>query len=530
MRVLIFSLLALATAGLATAQTWTPREDVNANLPESIRVFEDAALGLFYARADLADSDWVLDALLDRDGQTIPSFVQHCDSVLLAINGGYFGSGQSFSFVRDHEGITRASNIKALNRSGTPFYPTRGAFGLSPARQPDVAWIYDVNGTQYSYPDPSPNAPGAPQAQPTASFPAGGAPWDIQTGIGGGPVLVHDGAKRITYDEEVMFGSGVDLTSKRARTVIGYTAGGELLILSAKENPGLTLDGAADILVGLGAVEAVNLDGGGSTQLSAGGVDLVTSARPVVSALVLRLPYLGDDIYAQYQVVDTGSGCCYRETGDWIESSNAPFFGPTRSRLAEVGDNGNRAVFASELDEANFVEAWWVPASNRATDTPFVLYAGGGVIDTIRVDQTNPNLAGRWNEIRNPYYSSIDSVAVLTEANGASSPAYVSVDAIRFSTTAVPSIETGPDRQLDVTLAPNPSAGPVTATLRLRQPGHIRGTVVDLLGRTVRQFEARAGAGETQLAVPLEGLRAGVYLVRLATPEGTATRPVTRLK
>ncbi|MEO0559366.1 MAG: phosphodiester glycosidase family protein, partial [Bacteroidota bacterium] len=345
-------------SSLATAQTWTPRDDVNANLPASIQVFEDASLGLFYARADLADTDWALDAVLNPNGQTVPSYAS-AEGTLLAINGGYFGDGQSFSLVQ-REGTTLSPNIKALNRSGTTFYPTRGAFGLTPARQPDVAWIYDVDGTQYSYPDPSPNAPGSPQPQPTAAFPDGGAPWSMESGIGGGPILVHDGIKRITYDEEVMFGSGVDLTSTRARTAIGYTEDGALLILSAKENPGLTLGGAADILVGLGAVEAVNLDGGGSSQLTAGGVNLVTSARPVVSAVLLFERSLLDA-----QIIDTGSDCCYRETGNWFESANAPFYGTTKSRLNEADGGMDRAVFIPDADlRPNQVEAWWVPAPN----------------------------------------------------------------------------------------------------------------------------------------------------------------------
>ena len=526
MRSLLVVLFALATSTFSAAQTWAPRDDVNANLPESIRVFEEASMGLFYAHADLADTEWVFRTAYDSNGgRTIPAFAEGAGTYL-AINGGYFGSGQSFSLVRN-QGTTFSPNIKALNRSGMTFYPTRGAFGLSPARQPDVAWIYDVDGTQYSYPDPSPNAPGSPQAQPTASFPTGGAPWDIETGIGGGPVLVHDGVKRIPYDEEVMFGSGVDLTSTRARTAIGYTADGALLILSAKENPGLTLGGTADILVGLGAVEAVNLDGGGSSQLSAGGVNLVTSARPVVSAVTLTTP-----LRSGITVFDTGNDCCYTETGDWFESANSPFYGSTKSRLNEVGDGSDRAVFVIPESVQGFsyiLSAWWVPAPNRATNTPFIAYRDG-VPDTLRVDQTDPETAGRWNELGFVSLTPGDSIVVSDDATGTASPSFVSVDAIRLEFVTTPATESGLTRQLEVTLSPNPSAGPVTATLRLRQPGAVHGTVMDLLGRTLRRFEARAAVGESRLAIPVDGLRAGVYLVRLVTPEGTATRTVTRLR
>lgn len=123
----------------------------------------------------------------------------------IAINGGYFGSSgsttASFSMVAD-QGVVLAPNIGALNRSGVTFYPTRSAFGLLRDGTPDVAWIYDVAGVTYAYPDPSPNKQGQPQPQPSATFPANGAPWPLWNAIGGGPVLIHNGSVRITWEQD----------------------------------------------------------------------------------------------------------------------------------------------------------------------------------------------------------------------------------------------------------------------------------------------------------------------------------------
>ena len=343
---------ALATAlvflasGSASAQLtleWAPRDDVNAALPPSIRAFESTTPGIpaWYVRADPADLGWRLQAVLsdDADGvETVASFASGAGA-LVAVNGGYFGGAQSYSLVRDG-GQTFVSNIGALTRNGLTYFPTRGAFGLSEARVPDVAWVYDVAGVQTAYAVPNANEEGAaPEPRPTASFPDGARPWDAATAMGGGPVLVENGAVRLTWEEEVFFGgSGVDTTSTRARTAVGYDASGHLLLLAAAESRGLTLRELAEVMVGIGAVEAVNLDGGGSTSLVAGGTTLYPSSRQVAAALML-MPASG----AAETILDTGSAA-YSEEGGWFESSNTPYYGSTPARLLEVGAEG-RAVF-----------------------------------------------------------------------------------------------------------------------------------------------------------------------------------------
>jgi exopolysaccharide biosynthesis protein len=95
--------------------------------------------------------------------------------------------------------------------------------------------------------------------------------WRMRTAIGGGPVLVHGGRMRITNDEERMF-MGRAREDLHPRTAMGYTADGRLLILAVEGRhkgvaEGASLTDLADILLSLGAVEALNLDGGGSSCL-----------------------------------------------------------------------------------------------------------------------------------------------------------------------------------------------------------------------------------------------------------------------
>ena len=81
--------------------------------------------------------------------------------------------------------------------------------------------------------------------------------------LGGTPILVRDGKR---WGE----GPGSFGGDRHPRTIVGWTAGGEVLLVTVDGrqpgfSEGMTLGEAADLMIRLGAVEAINLDGGGST-------------------------------------------------------------------------------------------------------------------------------------------------------------------------------------------------------------------------------------------------------------------------
>ena len=81
--------------------------------------------------------------------------------------------------------------------------------------------------------------------------------------VGGKPVLVRDG-KRVTSSHSI----------RAARTMIGWTASGDVLMVTADRSgsaEGLTVVDAANLMRALGAIYALNLDGGGSTTFVLGG-------------------------------------------------------------------------------------------------------------------------------------------------------------------------------------------------------------------------------------------------------------------
>lgn len=82
--------------------------------------------------------------------------------------------------------------------------------------------------------------------------------------IGGAPVLVRKG-KPVTISARTPFVNG-----RHPRTLIGWRATGEVLLVTVdgrqpRHSDGMTLAEASRLMVNLGAIEALNLDGGGST-------------------------------------------------------------------------------------------------------------------------------------------------------------------------------------------------------------------------------------------------------------------------
>jgi len=94
-----------------------------------------------------------------------------------------------------------------------------------------------------------------------------------------GPLLVRGGAPVLGDDEGFSAGShqfDSDITAGRyPRAAIGVTRRGELLAVAcdgrADDEAGLSMAELAEAMAALGAVQAMNLDGGGSTSLICGG-------------------------------------------------------------------------------------------------------------------------------------------------------------------------------------------------------------------------------------------------------------------
>lgn len=122
-----------------------------------------------------------------------------------------------------------------------------------------------------------------------------GNPWnDAIHIVGAGPRLVSSGMIYITADEEE-FPSDIRI-GRAPRSAVGVTSDGDFLlaVVDGRQwiSRGCTLTEWAQILIDFGAVDAINLDGGGSSALVING-ELMNSPsdgseRPVGSAIVIN--------------------------------------------------------------------------------------------------------------------------------------------------------------------------------------------------------------------------------------------------
>jgi exopolysaccharide biosynthesis protein len=103
------------------------------------------------------------------------------------------------------------------------------------------------------------------------------SPATIRHMISGGPRLVKEGIVYVSKNEE-KFQSDI-ASGRAARTAVGITKDDRLLLVTVDGLPrdkslrddrssiGVTLEELAELMINLGAVEAMNLDGGGSTTM-----------------------------------------------------------------------------------------------------------------------------------------------------------------------------------------------------------------------------------------------------------------------
>jgi len=303
-RVLLTLLLVAAGCGPTEPQqiriAWNAMEEVNAALPEQIRVFAGAdpsiPLRAWVVRARTGPQGVVPGVALsaDEDGRETPSEFAYRLGARVVVNGGYFRMDLDPS---THVGLLMvdgqilAPPTRSVLRGERRYFLARGAFGVMADGRVDIAWVSSREGVLYEWQDPPANTPEVPIEGLDLD---GLRPWPARDAIAAGPVLLQEGRQRITSEEEVFFGSTIP--DVHPRTAACVAAEGELVLLVVdgrqRDSRGVDLVELATLLEDLGCVEAINLDGGGSSALIVDG-RLINrpiggaEEREVMSALVL---------------------------------------------------------------------------------------------------------------------------------------------------------------------------------------------------------------------------------------------------
>lgn len=524
------------------AITWTR---IAPDLPSSVRAYEGIAAGPIYAwYAEIDYSDTLLKAkaiLTNAAGGTerISSIAKR-ESAYVAVNGGFFGGGQSYSLVVS-DGALAAKQIAAVTRTAGSYPLMRANIGVMKDRSFQSAWIYHFGNALtdlYRFAAPLPHTGTTIAPAPVQQD---GTPWtNVYNAIGGGPNLVSAGQSNVTYDPEVMFGSGVGKDNGDPRTAVGFTANKKIILFEVdgrSHGLGLSLPQMADAMIQLGCIEAVNLDGGGSSTFYAGGAVRNSpsdgSERSVVSAFAI-VPLPSYD-----RVIDTDDPG-YRETGSgWFASANPGYVGTQPARLVPTGNGDLRATFRFSVPKRSAYElsAWWVASSNRATNTPIIVYSEGRA-DTLRVNQTVSGSA--WNKLGTFTFggSSADSVVVTNDAVGGTSPAYIVTDGLRlvsYDRALLTSIrESREQLPSHVELHPNypnPFNPRTRISFDLPLASQVEVKVYDLLGReTATLFSGQLGAGSHHVMWDAAGSASGIYFCRLKAGDFVAYRKMVLVR
>jgi hypothetical protein len=255
---------------------WKPVDSLNVNLPEGIKLFEgrndSLPINAWYVTIDEADPDIYTKVFVSDDTsdnrETISSFA-HNLGARVVVNGGYFTMNRTPALhygLLISDGKMISSSTDSVLRDSVHYGVARAAIGFSNEDDMDISWVTMRDGILYSWPFPPPNQRGKP-AHPLDYSDA--KVWKVHDAIGAGPALVMDGEIHITSDEEAFFGTAIPKV--HPRTAVGYTKKGTLILMVVdgrqESSRGVSLEELATLMQELNVVEAMNLDGGGSSSL-----------------------------------------------------------------------------------------------------------------------------------------------------------------------------------------------------------------------------------------------------------------------
>lgn len=305
-------LLALFSSPLFAQLQWVKVNSSYGNLPSSVNIYRaeqlmDGAPSIqYYVEIDATDRnrDFFVDTTLFRR-ITPRAFFDRNQAPLVVVNCSFF------EFVKNRNVNLVVQNGKmvgfdtpAVSRKGldtlTYVHAFGSAFGITKNRTMDIAYQFNDSSLRY------PLAVQDPLVPFVDSFPTLNRnhaklsqlkKWKMDQAVGGGPVLINQGKIQISNNEERKF-AGKAINDKHPRTAIGYTVDGKIIVLAIQGRmkglaEGATLPQMAKMMLELGCIEAMNLDGGGSSCMLVNGKETIkpsdpTGQRPIPAAFVVR--------------------------------------------------------------------------------------------------------------------------------------------------------------------------------------------------------------------------------------------------
>jgi hypothetical protein len=254
---------------------WKKLDNKEMRLPTAIEVWEgeddDLPLRAWYLRIDPTSADIDIKVLSsnDSDGrQSAADFAQQVGACVV-VNGGYFKeSNNQYShiglLIADGEFVHGAT--PGIYRDDIRYPVMRSAIGFNEQNQPDIGWVSSSDNSVFIWDAPISNTPGTPGLETDTDS---ARVWSVRDAIEAGPALLVNGSSNITVDQEVFFGTTIP--DIHPRTAAGVDADGKLLLMIVdgrqRNSRGVSLIELAGLMKEVGAVNALNLDGGGSSTL-----------------------------------------------------------------------------------------------------------------------------------------------------------------------------------------------------------------------------------------------------------------------
>ena len=282
---------------------WVPVETANAALPEQVRVYAatdpSVPLRAWYVRVRPRPPVRVrVIAAGGPTGLETAEQIARRTGARVLVNAGYYRLDRGRP---EHIGLLLVGGrllqppLRSVIQQGRRRPVVRAALGFHADGHPEIGWAGSREGQLVVWPGPVAGGQGGDGDEA-----ADARRWPVVDAVAGGPMLVVDGAVRVTAAQEAF----ADSASPRLhpRTAAGITAEGDLILMVVdgrqRDSRGVTLEQLAGLLQRLGCVRALNLDGGGSSAVVVDGRLLNRpwggeASREIVSALAVFTPRAG---------------------------------------------------------------------------------------------------------------------------------------------------------------------------------------------------------------------------------------------
>ena len=429
---------------------WNARKDLNSQLPSSIIIYDTYGhlpdgkpLRAMYAEIDLRDKNLKFRSVGSETHRETTMETYQKNNAILAINGGYFTNDSSVSLIIEDGEVVSTGTHK------TP----RGAFGFENGR-PEVTWTTPAPSGDFVFKWNAINQKGPSEK------------WMASQAVGGGPVLVKNAKVQLNTSAE---GFATNHTIRHPRSAIGYKDAHTLIILVVdgrqEASAGVTLQELAEMMQQLGALAAVNLDGGGSSTMVAANeiVNVPTNItggdrndlRKNAGAFIISEKVSSK---TQKPIYFDTEDATYSEIGIWKDSNLFNYYGKSASRVA-LSNSVNKAFYHfKDISPKKYQLGVWftLDTIDNSKEVQYILHRSA-IIDTLKIDQTDLDHLGKWTVLGDFQLKPEDSLEIRSSKGN-----HFTSDAIRLIPSAdIPEVPKRGDMRIAVISDLNSGLGAV---------------------------------------------------------------------